>query len=488
MSEALILKIRVKALHLSLDTMKVHLQKVPDPREDLDKLLKHLEEIMAEVKLSRKQVNQVSTELGNRTTDPEAEALAEILDQADSKMVSSLKRLACSKSELDTLRARSFHIRESPFGDALEKAFDQQTAPLFSAVNDIETKLEALQDPDLAMLWSDFEIGVSGKSEAMFAEYIAFLGGLALRDAGFDAGISKLAQELIFSFKGNAFAIPTHRRAILEALTRIVRVRFPDWTIWSLPSIAFEFWRAVVRKELEDSMRANLRKRTHDIKDQVEERFCECLADAFATYVMGPAYAYFAIMLELNPMRPFAASTNLVAHEVRVESILTMLKLMNDLVKDEAPYKANLKQLTDAWAEAVAHAAIPSDEPDKKGTDPSANTPIPSDKSDKKDIERFEADKQRADVDKKRARILVNALWDTLSVSTSVPFTSDVWNESQLWVKNLIEGTVDEIKIPNGAELRHVLNAAWIARVAPTSSSKLTDNVNKLVQKVARHS
>ena len=48
---------------------------------------------------------------------------------------------------------------------------------------------------------------------------------------------------------------------------------------------------------------------------------------------------------------------------------------------------------------------------------------------------------------------------------------------------------VDQIKIPNGVELRHLLNAAWLARVDPEREPKnqLNAVVKKLQDKIEEH-
>jgi hypothetical protein len=128
----------------------------------------------------------------------------------------------------------------------------------------------------------------------------------------------------------------------------------------------------------------------------------------------------------------------------------------------EGPYSEVRKRLKAAWENAIVQT----------GAQP------------KIDVEKqINEEKQVAD-DKLRVTDLVKALGTTLKGSTSPPFTVEIWNDINGWVTPLLKGEVDQIPLPHGAELRHVLNAAWLARVHKDRKKDITDIAYKLAQRI----
>lgn len=91
------------------------------------------------------------------------------------------------------------------------------------------------------------------ESQEVFSECLEFVGGLAIRTEGYDDAICQTADELIRSCAtestGNAwnsFTVPAAPDALAKTLARMVRLRFPDWTIWTLPSTAHEYGHVVI--------------------------------------------------------------------------------------------------------------------------------------------------------------------------------------------------------------------------------------------------
>src|SRR5262249_55495130 len=147
--------------------------------------------------------------------------------------------------------------------------------------------------------------------------------------------------------------------------------------------------------------------------DDVEPRFNDCLGDAFATYTMGPAYAFFAILLLLDPSSPFTFGTDNVADDVRVHAICEMLEYMNSNEAElkNPPYTDVRKELSAAWSDAISQTGA------------------------KPEID----EEKQLSIDKGRAGYLVKALWKTLKASGYPPFTVDVWDEIKAWVGPLTQ-------------------------------------------------
>ena len=82
-----------------------------------------------------------------------------------------------------------------------------------------------------------------------------------------------------------------------------------------------------------------------------------CLADAFATYAMGPAYACSAILLRFNPLKAYKDTDRYPAEAKRAHMILTTLKTMRAQDKDfEPPYGKTADRLEAVWLAALARA------------------------------------------------------------------------------------------------------------------------------------
>jgi hypothetical protein len=454
MAETLILKIRTEALRGNLEKMMSLLDGVPDRRTDLNNLLEEIKKLRI---LLRDAHTKAAVAKINLDTDGIAPETAAILAEVGEKMSDLQSGLRDAGSAIESMLKKCFRIQETEIGRAVASSLHEQTQPCIDTLVDIQPQLQR-PDVDLQQQWRSFQEHAEVESRRIFTEYIEFLGGLALRDTGFDAGICLVADELIQKYSAKRktrdpmLAIPTHQQAVVKTLSGIIPVTFPDWTIWSLPSTAFEFWHVVAQKDLERSLRAALHVLTN-ANETVEPRFNDCLADAFATYTMGPAYAYFAILLLLNPSSPY--------DDVRAHAIFQMLERMDSQAPEIAPaYKDVREQLIDEWNYAITQI----------GVKPSAE------------------ECQQVSKDKARATLLVQALWNTLIESTSAPFTIAVWNEIQPWVKAILTDSVETLRLPVGAELRHVLNAAWLARIDANRDPKrdITGAADKLAERIIK--
>jgi hypothetical protein len=187
-------------------------------------------------------------------------------------------------------------------------------------------------------------------SRDLFDECLELIGGLAIRDKGLGGRICEMADELIQSCainstgrEWNSITVPAKEEALKDTLARIIRLRFPEWTVWSLPLTAHEFGHVITSESLdliafikdqtnskvEDYMaRQGLYSEYGMSKDwatrRIESHICEFIADAFATYTMGPAYAYAAILIRLNPWT-YQGDRSSPSDEERVQLVLSVL-------------------------------------------------------------------------------------------------------------------------------------------------------------------
>jgi hypothetical protein len=141
---------------------------------------------------------------------------------------------------------------------------------------------------------------------------------------------------------------------LLEAATDVVRVRFPDWSIWDLALVAHEFGHIVARDTPAfGSRRAEwVVGQPPEVGAQLEELF----ADIFGVYALGPAFACDAIVLHLDPANAGMSRGSHPPHGLRADVILRTLGLMNDTARGAAynagPYDQVITLLRTGWAQA----------------------------------------------------------------------------------------------------------------------------------------
>jgi hypothetical protein len=203
--------------------------------------------------------------------------------------------------------------------------------------------------------------------EPLFAEYVDYLGGVALRNTGIDEGVCHMADEVLqrcHRMEGNtlwhSMTVPARRVPAESTLARIIRLGFPEWTVWAVPLGAHGFGHVVLAEH-------------DDLKGRIDRSGLRAapgpldlyLADVFATYVMGPSYAYASVLLALDPYAPDAPAAGggnggaasagaAVAAEPspdsrRVHVILETLRCM-----DETAYDGVRAVLQSYWENALS--------------------------------------------------------------------------------------------------------------------------------------
>ena len=181
---------------------------------------------------------------------------------------------------------------------------------------------------------------------SVFHEYVDIAAGLSLRGTGMDEHFCAMADWLSDHWTSVVslpywFAIPARQDA--AAKPSIIRLGFPEWTIWALPLFAHEFGRILVEEyadfqELVDDLAGQISGEPRsDLNDEVLERERQAraarirtyLADAFATYVMGPAYACACLLLKLDPTEAGQPMQDRGWEHMRAQVVLATLRKIN---------------------------------------------------------------------------------------------------------------------------------------------------------------
>ena len=230
-----------------------------------------------------------------------------------------------------------------------------------------------------------------------------------------DEYIKELASATV---RRESFSIPGLDARLSSTLRRVAKMQFPEWTVWTLPLVAHEYGHVVIEKSGLKSYAASLSRKfaEEDIRqhhaevlaalvegrelglvlellasrDGVEveaqfqargihaadtaehfgdagpvevlrevferhtQRVRVLLADALATLLAGPAYAYAALLLRLNPL---ADERQLVSDHERAATILAVLRFTNQPSEHEPPLHGDVvEKLAEYWRQSVADA------------------------------------------------------------------------------------------------------------------------------------
>jgi hypothetical protein len=222
---------------------------------------------------------------------------------------------------------------------------------------------------------------ISMRATQIFGESLAFLEGALARANGLDQNLCLLADALLDELsrrtgvEWNRFTILAEGELFRE-MAGIIRVRFPDTTVWSLPVVAHEFGHYAGR-EIADRQG---QRTVHPFEEllAVEEQqgwktrhVHELFADVFATYTLGPAYAFTGLVGRFDPSDAYREGPNgthpPAAHRTRaVLSTLRRIEAENGQAGAFATYVDGLEA---AWMRLLADAGQPATMADAGGVD-----------------------------------------------------------------------------------------------------------------------
>jgi hypothetical protein len=282
--------------------------------------------------------------------------------------------------------AATDRLGNCPVWRDLELSLLVQVDKQIAALQKLQGELAAAVPDDgnlSSALWRQYG-KVMGKSEDLLRECLEILGTLAMRHKDLDHRCLDVAEQLILDCVGISsnqpefhLLVPCLSDAIKEAQARVIRLRFPEWTIWDLPLLGHDAGRVAIRVtkdkeskpvvdeddrdltrflatqadallQQEPDLAAGVRQggeAADDAGKQARSRAETLLADAYATLALGPAYACSAIRLRLSP----AGAHEPAAHAHRAEIILSVLGWMDgDAGGYYLPFVTRLRREWDA--------------------------------------------------------------------------------------------------------------------------------------------
>jgi hypothetical protein len=228
---------------------------------------------------------------------------------------------------------------------------------------------EAGEPPASVQAWRDYA-ELRDESERLFEECLEFIGGLAFRRTGLDRErMCEIADALILACAREAYAepwyfltVPSLREVVTKSRMRLSRIRFPEWTLWTLPVTAYVLGHEIMDEQdvapfISGQMAAWAR------QDVADHHVHVLIADIFGAYVMGPAYGHAGIRLRFDASRAYVETPDRPAESSRAEVVLATLEHMDAHARDLA-WQAQVKALREEWTTALAAARPEGTAPD----------------------------------------------------------------------------------------------------------------------------
>jgi predicted MPP superfamily phosphohydrolase len=304
---------------------------------------------------------------------------------------------------------------------------------------------------------------VSERSQEIFREWLDVAGGLTLRTHELDERLFRMADRLIEDCAAGSgvpsyVSIPAAQENLAKTMGHVIRLRFPEWTIWNVPFAVHEYGQVVVdhvdalRTLVEDTTTSwvnqdrewQLIAGNEEEKDEkqlnYQHQLRKFVADAFATHTLGPAYACAAILLHFDPL--FAYDER-AAYDKRARVMLAMLEKMDNRAGG-SPYEKMVELLEHHWKSVLGRAK------------PSGSTEA---------------------TDEERLRDLVDEIWERIygeyrNEKLYPPAGGESgWQIAKGWAANWIQQLeanepLSVWEVSSGSKLRDVLNAAWLCRIS----------------------
>lgn len=254
------------------------------------------------------------------------------------------------KNTLLTVRAADLSAQIADVEEAVRRLSDiddvlhtRVASRLRELVDVCLTELEDVENTDTSpVAWGRLR-AVQKRVGLLSRETLAFTQGALVRKSGFDGGFCTLADKLLDRFNDlerklnwRGFTILAET-AFLGEIGEVVRLRFPEISIWHLPIAAHEFGHyanPAIRVEVRDGSFTGSK---YPIEDFLRSKWSktnqkpwfhahEFMADIFAAYTLGAAYAYCVLFLRPDPGTLRAGTTTHPSWNERFHVILETLR------------------------------------------------------------------------------------------------------------------------------------------------------------------
>src|SRR5262249_25398374 len=106
----------------------------------------------------------------------------------------------------------------------------------------------------IAGAWREYA-RIQQECQQIYQEALQLITGLVLRDHALDWGICNIADTLVKQCAGDtrnleALTVPALQEALTHTLGYIIRLRFPEWSVWTLPLVVHEFGHVLLHEKI----------------------------------------------------------------------------------------------------------------------------------------------------------------------------------------------------------------------------------------------
>ena len=239
----------------------------------------------------------------------QAERAVEKVGELNIDFKSVLDHLSGAKATLDELVGRHVRIKRS-----LEDQVTETTYELDQDIRELQQKLDGTMEPAAGEHWNAYVTDVLPRAQQLFAEYLDLLGGVLIREGGLQ--LSALAEichlgelcaladwHLENELRHCLLTAPTTLALPVGELDRIaprwpiVRLGFAHWSIWGMPLEGYEFGRLAAAGTR--TFRASAWR--SELAAFGDEGIRVLIADVIGAWTEGPAYACALCYLQLHP-------------------------------------------------------------------------------------------------------------------------------------------------------------------------------------------
>ena len=239
---------------------------------------------------------------------------------------------------------------------ALQQSLSAGCDGLREKVTALRTEVDGtpnLGNERLRVLWKQYEDLLEEQARPLFGEYVDFLGGLTLRDTALEDRVCEMTDVLVEGFFANALAVPTRGWALGNAMSSVIKLGFPEWTVWGIPLVAHEVGLGFAGSSNELGQGITRMLEEHAQQGWTVRQLRVLFADAFAAYMMGPAYACAIILLRLQPYHHESDSSD---EPSDVDRARLVLDIVGRLVSGDS-YDEMVDRLDRLWGGAVVNLA-----------------------------------------------------------------------------------------------------------------------------------
>ncbi|PKN28089.1 MAG: hypothetical protein CVU64_14800 [Deltaproteobacteria bacterium HGW-Deltaproteobacteria-21] len=234
--------------------------------------------------------------------------------------------------------------------DAVEHRFEWKARESKEQLEALEKKIDI--GKSIEECWKEF--GALRKSlDEHFRECLAFLGGALIRSEGLDSRLCVVADAILWKLSHNVDCEWTRFTIMADVdlfadMSEIIRLRFPEFSIWHLPIVAHELGHFVADKLDRDArLFAGLMEK-EDLGACSVSTLHEQFADVFAVNALGPAYACSCIFLEFDPTRIYEGGSGHPPDYERVHLIIRSLKTIDEK-NQRGDYAPSIDALNSLW-------------------------------------------------------------------------------------------------------------------------------------------